>query len=164
MQKVDSAIIALNNLLVKRRRRKIEPGSILLLFSSCLQSSKCKQNLAHDVQNCRRCGGCKVCELLKLAERCGVRPFMATGGKIALLEARKNDIKAIVAVACQKELREGILATFPKAVLAVTNLRPSGPCRDCSVNVDEAEKALKIFLGKCRLEQKKQPAGSTRRG
>ena len=146
MQKVDSALIALNNLLVRRRKKKVEPENLLLLFSSCLQNSKCKQNLVHEVQNCKRCGACKVSELLALAERCQVRPFLATGGKIALLEARKQEVKAIVAVACEKELREGILATFPKAVLAVVNLRPSGPCRDCSVNIEDVEKAVEQLV------------------
>ena len=146
MQKVDSALIALNNLVVKRRKKKVEPENLLLLFSACLQNSKCKQNLVHEVQNCRRCGGCKVCELLALAERRRVKPFMASGGKIALLEARKAGVKAVVAVACEKELREGILAAFPKTVFAVVNLRPSGPCRDCSVKIDDVEKAVQVFL------------------
>jgi len=146
LQKLDSAIIALNNILIRRRRRKVEPASLLLLFSSCLQSSKCRQNLVHNVLNCRRCGGCRVCELLALAEKRGVKPFMATGGKIALQEAKKPGIKAVVAVACEKELREGILAAFPKAVLAVVNQRPCGPCKDCSVQTDEVEKALNVLL------------------
>ena len=147
MQKVDSAVIALNNLLVRKRSKKVAPESLLLLFSSCLQNSKCKQNLVHEVRNCRQCGGCKVGELLELADRCGVRPFLATGGKVALQQARSSGVKAVVAVACEKELREGILATFPKAVLAVVNLRPCGPCKDCSVKVEEVEKAVRVFIG-----------------
>jgi len=146
LQKVDSAIIALNNLLVRRRKKKVEPDSLLLLFSSCLQSSKCKQNLVHEVQNCKRCGGCRIKDLLDLADRHGIRPFMATGGKVALLEARKKTVKAVVAVACEKELREGILAAFPKAVLAVVNQRPCGPCRDCSADVSEVDRAVRLFV------------------
>ena len=146
MQTVDSAIIALNNLIVRTRSKKVRPENLLLLLSSCLQNSKCKQNLAHEVGNCKRCGGCKVGELLNLADRSGVRPFLATGGKIALLEARKAEIKAIVAVACEKDLREGILAAFPKRVLAVVNIRTCGPCRDCSVDVAEVEQAVQTLL------------------
>jgi len=146
LQKVDSAIIALNNLIVRNRRKKVKPANLLLLLSSCLQNSKCKQNLAHDVGNCKRCGGCKIAALLNIADRTGVRAFLATGGKIALLEARKDEIKAIVAVACEKELREGILAAFPKRVLAVANVRPCGPCRDCSVGVAEVEQAINLLL------------------
>jgi len=146
LQKVDSAIIALNNLLVRRRKKKVKPDGLLLLFSSCLQSSKCKQNLAHEVWNCKRCGGCRVKDLLDLAERYGIKAFMATGGKVALLEVRKETVKAVVAVACEKELREGILATFPKAVFAVVNQRPCGPCRDCSADAADVEKAVQVFL------------------
>ena len=146
LQKLDSAIIALNNLWVRSRSKKAMPENVLLLFSSCLQSSACKQNLVHDVWNCKRCGNCTVRDLLGLVERRGVKSFMASGGRIALAEAKKKDIKAVVAVACEKELREGILAAFPKAVLAVVNLRPCGPCKDCNVNVSDIEEALNVFL------------------
>lgn len=147
MQKLDSAVIALNNLLVKRRRKRAKPEEVLLLIPSCLQNSECKQNLVHDVCNCKRCGSCKVCDVLDLAERYGVKPFGAAGGRIALIEAGKKQIKAVVAVACEKELREGILAAFPKAVLAVVNLRPHGPCKDTSVVLADVEEALQVFLG-----------------
>jgi hypothetical protein len=147
LQKLDSAVITLNNLLVRGRKKRAKPEEVLLLIPSCLQNSECKQNLVHDVWNCKRCGSCKVCEVLDLAESYGVKPFTAAGGRIALLEAAKKQIKAVVAVACEKELREGILAAFPKAVLAVVNLRPHGPCKDTSVNVTDIEEALQVFLG-----------------
>lgn len=153
MQKLDSAIIALNNLWVRRRKRKLKPENVLLLLPSCLQNSECEQNLIHNVWNCKRCGKCKVCDVLDLAERYGVKPFIATGGQIAQIEAGKEVIKAIVAVACEKELREGILATFPKAVLAVVNLRPHGPCKDTTANVADIEEALKVFLNDGNKQQ-----------
>ena len=147
MRAVDSAIVALNNLVVRGRRKHVEPGELLLLLPSCLQSSRCNRNLAHDIRNCAGCGNCSVAGLLELADRYGVKPFIASGGRLAAIEAKKREIKAIVAVACKKELREGILAVLPKAVTAVVNLRPNGPCKDCSVNISEVEDAVRAFLG-----------------
>lgn len=154
MRRLDSAIIALNNLWVRRRKKKLRPHSVLLLLPACLQSSTCEQNLVHNVWNCKRCGACPVRDVLELAERYDVKVFMATGGRLALMEAKKKTVEAVVAVACEKELREGIVAAFPKAVLAVANLRPHGPCKDTSVNVAEVEAALKVFLEDAKKEAK----------
>jgi len=147
LRAIDSAIVALNNLVVRGRRKRVKPGELLLLLPACLQNSQCSRNLAHDIFNCGRCGKCSVAALLELAEHYGVKPFIASGGRLAAIEAKKPEVKAIVAVACQKELREGILAVLPKAVMAIVNLRPHGPCKDCSVNTGEVESAIRGFLG-----------------
>ena len=52
----------------------------------------------------------------------------------------------IVAVACQKELRDGVLAVFPKAVLTIANTRPHGPCVDTDVDLDKVRDAIEWFL------------------
>ena len=85
-----------------------------------------------------------------MAERLGVRVSVATGGELALEEARGDGVRAVVAVACPKELRAGIFGTWPKPVLAVENERPHGPCKDTRVDVDELRSALEFFL---RMEE-----------
>ena len=51
---------------------------------SCLQRSQCAQNVRADIQECRRCGRCKVKDVLELSEKYGVRCAAATGGRLAL--------------------------------------------------------------------------------
>ena len=55
-------------------------------------------------------------------------------------------VKAVVAVACGKELRQGVLGVFPKAVLGVVNLWPHGPCKDTDVALEAVEEAIRWFL------------------
>ena len=141
-----SAIAQLNNALTKARRKTCRPERLLLLFPSCLQYSKCKQNIRNDLGECKRCGRCKVKDILELAEEYGVVPFIATGGRLAAQKARSDDIDAIVAVACRKELRAGVLAVFPKAALAVHNSHPHGPCVDTDVDLAEVRNAIEWFL------------------
>jgi len=145
--RVSRWIVALNNWWVRRRARQVEPGELLLLLPSCLQRSGCERRVRVNVRECERCGRCQVGELLEEADRLGVRVWVATGGELALEQARADGVRAVVAVACPKELRTGILRTWPKPVLAVENERPYGPCRDTRVDVEAVREALRFFLG-----------------
>ena len=60
--------------------------------------------------------------------------------------AREAGVKAVVAVACEKELKQGIRAAFPKAVIGVINTRPKGPCFDTDVDLNEVERAIEWLL------------------
>lgn len=141
------ALIRLNNFLVRLRRARCEPGELLILFSSCLQRSECECNVRTSLSNCRRCGQCVVGGILDLADEVGARAFMATGGRLAAERTRDGDIKAIVAVACCKELNEGLRAVFPKPVLLVRLSTPNGPCKDTHVDIEAVREAVGRLVG-----------------
>ena len=143
---IDRTVIALNNLAVRLRRSRCKPNELLILFSRCLQRSSCDRKLSETCAECRRCGQCSVCRLLDLHDKYGVGVFLATGGRQAAERASTPDVKAIVAVACPKELRAGIFASLPKAVLARTIAWPCGPCKDTTVEIGEVEEAVRWFL------------------
>ena len=143
---VDKAVVALNNLAVRLRRTRCRSNQILILFAGCLQRSECDRRLGDDLSNCARCGKCAVSGFLDLADRYGVQVFRATGGRQAAARARDDGVKAIVAVACGKELRAGVFACLPKAVLARTIAWPCGPCKDTTIEMGEVEAAVRWFL------------------
>lgn len=84
-----------------------------------------------------------VKNLLELSERYGIQVAVASGGGMALEQVKNNKIRAIIAIACNKELRAGIRAVFPKPVMAVPNKQPKGPCKDCLVEIEQVEKAVR---------------------
>ena len=143
---LDRALVALSNLSTRLRRTRCRPEEVLVLFASCLQRSDCERRLDDALTNCGRCGRCAVSGFLDLAETYGAQVYRATGGRQAAARARHPGIKAVVAVACQKELREGIFACLPKAVLARTIAWPCGPCKDTTVEMDAVEEAVRWFL------------------
>ena len=143
---LDKAVVALANLSTRLRRTRCRPEEVLVLFASCLQRSECERRLDDALANCARCGRCAVSAFLDLAETYGVRVYRATGGRHAATRARDPKIKAIVAVACRKELRDGIFACLPKAVLARTIAWPCGPCKDTTIEMGEVEAAVRWFL------------------
>ena len=128
--KVWKTIIAVNNWWVRRRGIKVRPEEILLLLPHCLHKETCPQNVVHSLDECRRCGQCSVGELARVREMAGVSGCVVGGGRQALHKTRQTGIKAVVAVACERELVYGIFAAWPKPVLAVGNTTPDGPCRN----------------------------------
>jgi len=147
---VSELVVGVNNWVVRHRRRPVRAQELLLLLPSCLQRSGCPHSVRTSVANCQRCGQCQVGEVLEMAEQLGVTVAMATGGELALDRARCDGVRAVVAVACAKELRAGILGTWPKPVLAIENERPHGPCRDTRVDVAALVVGLEFFLGEGR--------------
>jgi len=66
-------VVAFWNFLTRVRRKRCAPEKLLFLVPSCMQNSDCKQNIAHDITQCKRCGRCKVGEVVALAEKLGAK-------------------------------------------------------------------------------------------
>jgi hypothetical protein len=141
-----SVVVKVLNGLTRLRRTRCRPEQVLVLIPSCLQNSECTQKITNDVAECRRCGRCKVKDIVEMCERYGVRCAVATGGRLAVEMAREDSVEAVLAVACEKELRAGMLAVLPKPGLGIINLRPHGPCKDTDVDLEKVEEALAWLL------------------
>ena len=143
---MSKALVKLLNLLTRVRRPRCRPDELLILVPSCLQRSECPQKITNDINECLRCGRCKVKDVLELSERYGTRRAVATGGRRALAMAQERSVRAVVAIACEQELKEGMTGVFPKPSLGIINIRPHGPCTDTDVELEEVEEAVRWFL------------------
>jgi hypothetical protein len=142
-KKLNNIIIGVNNFLRGRKPKHLAPEKVMLLFSHCLQNSKCPQKIINDLAECKRCGKCTVKDILEISERYGIKCAVASGSEMALEKINSaKEVSTIVAIACEKELAGGIKAIFPKKVLAVPNTRPHGPCKDCGVDIKNVEAFL----------------------
>ena len=156
---VTGSLVKASNWLSRRRGVRVPAANLLLLFPHCLQWSKCPHRIVNNLENCKRCGKCGVKGLLELAEKLGVQIAVASGGRQAVTRVKRPDVHAVVAVACEKELCLGIMATMPKPVIGVVNLRPHGPCVDTAVDLAKAEAALREFLDDTTKPESAQQAG-----
>lgn len=145
---ISKLVISLNNLANRFRNLETDPESILLLVPHCLQKTTCGRNVIHDINQCAHCGQCNITDILKLRDEFGIQCNIASGGRQAIDMVRDPSVKVVVAVACEKELSDGILAAFPKPVIAVPNLRPEGPCKNTRVNIDDAIAAVKSLISR----------------
>ena len=72
----------------------------------------------------------------------------APGGNEARMIIKETKPRAIVAVACERDLVAGIHDVAPKIpVIGIPNSRPLGPCKDTSVDIEQVKSAIKYFNG-----------------
>lgn len=145
---IKNSFIEVNNELVRTTQQRLLPEQILLLAPHCLQENVCPHKVTNDINNCRRCGKCKVSDLLALRDLYGIRVGVATGGTLARKLVKEYRPKAIIAIACERDLASGIQDCSPIPVLGVLNERPFGPCFNTSVNTNGVIKAIDFFTGK----------------
>ena len=138
-------IIDLNNWLIKAEPERYRTKRILLLLPHCLQISDCDVRITNDINNCKRCGRCGIKDLIEVAADNDLELFVATGGNLARRIVSDVRPKAIVAVACERDLSSGIVDSYPLPVLGVHNERPFGPCRDTRVDLEKVREAIKFF-------------------
>ncbi len=146
--RIRSSFIQLHNQLAGRLPVRVPAEKVLVLAPVCLQLADCPRKVTVDVDNCARCGRCRVDDLLRLREQYGVHVAVATGGTFARKLLRDLRPKAVVAVACERDLVSGLQDSRPLLVLGVTNERPHGPCFNTTVNIELVERAICRLLGR----------------
>jgi len=145
-ERVKSSFIDVNNQLVQMQNIQVRPEEILLLAPHCLQHNDCPHKITKDVNNCKRCGKCKVHDLLTIKSAYGINLAVATGGTLARKFIKEYRPKAVVAIACERDLTSGILDSYPLPVLGVLNQRPNGPCSETSVQTELVENSFKMLI------------------
>ncbi|MFH1276914.1 MAG: DUF116 domain-containing protein [Candidatus Eisenbacteria bacterium] len=100
---------------------------------------------------------------MAVAERYRCRLHTAGGGTEALNKIRALRPKAIVAVACERDLVTGIRdAGSGVPVIGIPNIRSNGPCWMSGVDLEEFEKAVRYFTrpgGALTADEEPVPAG-----
>ncbi|MFO8060068.1 MAG: DUF116 domain-containing protein, partial [Bacillota bacterium] len=98
------------------------------------------------VSLCRRCGRCPMAEILNATDGMDLPIYVSTGGTQARRIVSERRPKVIVAVACERELTEGIRDVGGIPVVGVVNRRPHGPCYNTDVEVEKLIAAVKGIL------------------
>lgn len=134
-----------NNEIVLTNHQSIDRSKILLLLPHCLQSSQCKIRVTENIINCEECGGCQIADLKNLASKNEIVAAVASGGSLArkLIAEKQPDV--IIAVACHRDLSDGVRDAWRFPVYAVLNERPNGPCFETKVSNSAINFALKKF-------------------
>ncbi len=140
--------VKLNNEYIYSNEYNFETKDILILIPHCVQKSICKLKVTSNINNCKECGMCNISSLLKLKEKTNVSIYVATGGTLARKIILENKPKAVIAVACERDLTSGVQDIRKIPILGVFNQRPNGPCIDTTINIDEIEKTIEFFEGK----------------
>src|SRR3989338_4306261 len=145
IDRIGNSFVNFNNSLVRALKRWDNKEKLLVLLPRCIQNSSCKQKVAEDINNCKDCGKCVITEFKALSKEYRFHINVATGGSLARKVVYKLRPSSILAVACERELVSGIHDTGSIRVFAIQNLRPEGPCKNTTVDMDKVRDAIKFI-------------------
>jgi len=138
--------VEFNNRLTERVWERNRPGKVLLLLPFCLQRRVCPHHVAWRLDLCRRCGKCPVGPLLEICDRYGIEVRMAIRSRFAPQFVAEAVPDLVLAVACENEMTAGILRVAPCRCYGVLIARPEGYCKNTQVQIEEVERAARLFL------------------
>ncbi len=144
--KIQRSFIEVNNHLVRARQAKTDSARCMILLPHCLQNDTCPHKITLSIDNCKKCGNCQVGDIIDVAASKGVEVDVVAGGTMARRALEQYAPRAVVAVACERDLSSGVLDSFPLPVIGVVNQRPEGPCLNTKVDLDALERAINIHL------------------
>ena len=158
-RKLEASFIAVSNLLFRRRKIRVPASRLLVVTPHCLQLASCPHKITRDPHNCKRCGGCDIGALVTLADEMGFHFFVATGGTLARQIVRDTRPKAVLAIACERDLMSGIQDVYPLPAIGVLNIRPNGPCYNTHVDMELVRKQLEeIIIPEPKKEKEEKEA------
>jgi len=112
----------------------------------CLQFHDCRIRITRDIKDCEQCGRCDICNLKQLSEVYDISVGIANGGTLArkIVHDAKPDV--IIAVACHRDLTDGVRESWKYPVYAILNERPHGPCFDTRVDVNQVNNIIEAIF------------------
>lgn len=126
---VENAAVKVYNTLALLRTRTVATGELLLLIPRCLSRETLNT-------------------VLEMAGRHQVPVFVATRGQLARRVIRERRPRAVVAVACERDMVTGLHDVAGKVpVLGLTMTLPAGPCKDAALDFVTLERYMKAFVG-----------------
>jgi hypothetical protein len=128
-----NSFLKVYNVAIKLRKMKLKPSELLILLPRCLRKD--------------------YFEIFRnLKERYNFQMFTVGGGQQARQKIKMLMPRAIIAVACERDLLSGFVEVNPKIpVIGLPNNRPEGPCRNTEIDINLVESAVRHLL---RLEDK----------
>jgi len=124
----DNAAVAVYNRLAWAREWRVRANELLILIPRCLSRTALEG-------------------VMDIAKRHGVATFVATRGAYARQAIRERRPKAVVAVACERDMVSGLHDVAGRLpVLGLTMQLPNGPCKDASLDLARMEEFVRKYL------------------
>ncbi|HEX9754875.1 MAG TPA: DUF116 domain-containing protein [Gemmatimonadales bacterium] len=125
---IENAAVKVFNALALKRGRRVGAGELLLLVPRCLSRDT-------------------IDGVLAIAGKYAVPVFVATRGQLARRVIRERRPRAVVAVACERDMVSGLHDVAGKVpVLGLTLRLPQGPCKDTLVDLALLEEWVRGYV------------------
>jgi len=124
----DHAAVAVYDRLAWARDWRVRANEMLILIPRCLSRAA-------------------LDGVMDIAKRYDVATFVATRGAYARQAIRERRPKAVVAVACERDMVSGLRDVAGRLpVLGLTMQLPNGPCKDASLDLVKMEEFVRKYL------------------
>ena len=143
---IRSIFVNLNNRYIYSQKYNLNASDIIILTPHCIQKNYCKHKITTDINNCISCGNCDVSELLKINKKYNIDIYIVTGGTLARKIISNRKPKAVIAVACERDLMSGMQDVDNISIIGIFNKRPNGPCINTMTDIVEIENAIKFLM------------------
>lgn len=125
---VENAAVKVYDGFAAARGRKVGKGELLLLIPRCLSKAA-------------------LDGVLGIAGKYEVPVFVATRGQLARRVIRERRPRAVVAVACERDMVTGLHDVAGKVpVLGLTMTLPAGPCKDAGLDLGKLEEWVRSYV------------------
>ena len=122
------ATVRVYDRLAAARYRKVSANELLILIPRCLSRAA-------------------LDGVLDIARRYNVAAFVATRGQLARRVIRERRPRAVVAVACERDMVSGLRDVAGRVpVLGLTMTLPNGPCKDAGLDLIKMEEFVRKYL------------------
>ncbi len=137
--RIGNSFIKVSNSLIMTTQWKIKESNILILLPRCLR---------RPIQQ----------QIIAIAKKYQCLIFTVAGGELARKIVAEQKPSAVIGVACERDLLNGIRDIHNIPVIGIPNQRPEGPCKNTVVDYKKIEDAVQFFLS----QQKKKTLTTSR--
>jgi len=145
-ERTEESFVKMNNAFLKVGGQRFRAEEVLILLPHCLQNHDCSHRVVNNIDNCTECGKCVIMDFKDVSKKYPVNVAVVPGGTLARMMIVQTRPGCIIAVACHRDLADGLLETFPIPGYGILNDRPFGPCMNTDVDIGKVRRFLDHFI------------------
>lgn len=146
-ENIDKMYVDMKNDMNMETFMRTPPADRVVFIPQCLRKAKsCSAKVTDDGYACADCGAkCGAWKIKKICAKAGCKSFILPGSSMARKLVRAHKPKAVMGIACMKELTVGI-EEMPVTSIGIELMKDG--CINTEVDVEKIEAALRVKNGK----------------
>lgn len=142
-KRVDELYVDLRNKVCEKKFVEVPAKQRVVFLPQCLRGANCKAPQDDEGYHCLKCGGCSIAKIMEFTEKNGTRVFILPGGSMIHRMMQKYSPKAVIGVACNRELVEGISAMEKVNIPSQGIFLLKDGCKNTEVDLEEVLEKIK---------------------